>query len=384
LSSYRFAKFDSNSVLLLGHPMDIDKSPTAEAVKLIHSQIDLLKQPFFAEFNEQKCLEHRLDRRQTDYLPDADDNVKILLAVSGAGKTRLLLELLHSRPGYYFVSSVVQEDDFGSADLVECHDLASKNPSDVDYLIQLLYLVRVTVCNYLIDLGYDQPHQLLLAQLHPKQFFGNDIFKELFQSLAKKRQFRIAFERYFDFVAIDEIQSTLKGRKIFGISLRPFFSPLIYYSKCLKLCKTFLISGTGINFKFIKELIESATMKPNIKTEYQLVASLNPLTVDQIAAYSREILADNRIAPSDIQVFVERVSSFPQCHGRARFISFIINSFLVSRDIELALSEFTLSLFKVNSALFPLRFFREDVEKFEKLAGFVSSSFFVCFLFLIC
>jgi hypothetical protein len=36
------------------------------------------------------------------YNPDEIDNIKLLLAVSGAGKTRMLFELLYSNFGYYF------------------------------------------------------------------------------------------------------------------------------------------------------------------------------------------------------------------------------------------------------------------------------------------
>jgi hypothetical protein len=60
-----------------------------------------------------KCLEYRLDRRTTAYNLDNIDNVKLLLAVSGAGKTRMILELLYSNFGYYFTSKSSQKD-FGS------------------------------------------------------------------------------------------------------------------------------------------------------------------------------------------------------------------------------------------------------------------------------
>jgi hypothetical protein len=72
--------------------------------------------PNNANFNARTCLEHCLDKRTTKYVPDSVDNVKLVLAVSGAGKTRMLLELLYSTCGYYFTakSSVKY---FGSADL---------------------------------------------------------------------------------------------------------------------------------------------------------------------------------------------------------------------------------------------------------------------------
>ena len=50
--------------------------------------------PYQALFSD-NCLEFRLDRRQTTYSLDDEDNVKLLLEVSGAGKTRQLLEMLY-------------------------------------------------------------------------------------------------------------------------------------------------------------------------------------------------------------------------------------------------------------------------------------------------
>lgn len=65
------------------------------------------------------CLEYRLDRRITNFELDGEDNVKLAIAVSGAGKTRMLLELLHRNFGYYFTVRSSQSD-FGSKDLEKC------------------------------------------------------------------------------------------------------------------------------------------------------------------------------------------------------------------------------------------------------------------------
>jgi hypothetical protein len=357
------------------------ETPTADAVKYIHSQIDTLTQPFSAEFNETTCLEHRLDRRQTDYIPDNTNNVKLMLAVSGAGKTRLLLELLHSRPGYYFVSTK-QDGDFGSGDLAECNRSAQKHPDHVSYFITLLYFVRVTVCNYLVDLGYSKPHQLLLAQLHPKQFFGTDIFEEVFVSLTLWPFVLTQFDKYFDFVAIDDIQGTLQEEAVFDSphseNRRPFYSPLVYNSKRSIGFRTFIVSGTVINFEYQREMIESSAMKMDIVTDSRMISSLKPLTASQVAAYSRKMLADSHIAQADIDTFVQIVSAFPQCHGRARFIAFIIEQFLDCGDVELALSRFTLAVSDVDNTLCPLRLRREDLQSPNRCAG-VDTRFVLCF-----
>ncbi|KAJ3086361.1 hypothetical protein HK100_008723 [Physocladia obscura] len=84
--------------------------------------------------------------------------------------------------------SNLQQEDFGSGDLVSCYVYCVENPKMVNDFLGIMYIVRAFVCNYSIDLGYNKPYQILLAQLHPLQFFGCDIFNQLFQSFAKRYQ----------------------------------------------------------------------------------------------------------------------------------------------------------------------------------------------------
>ncbi|KAJ3336155.1 hypothetical protein HDU83_009599, partial [Entophlyctis luteolus] len=76
---------------------------------------------------------------------------------------------------------------------------------------------------------------------------------------------------------------------------------------------------------------------------------------------------------SIIEKFVDAVSSFELCHGRARFIAFILDSFRVRKDIEFALNEFVSNLTNVYGDLFPLKFFQRDLEEgkasFSKVLG---------------
>jgi hypothetical protein len=211
---------------------------TEDVIKFLQYKIGVLApyneaRPYQAKFLD-NCLEFRLGNRQTTYQLDDEDDIKIQLAVYGAGKTRTLLELLYSRPGYYFVADL-QFSDFGSGDMLRCSQLSCEKPDRTPYFIELLYFVRVFVCNYLVVLGYETP-QILLAQLHPKAFFGIDIFKELFESLAKRSNVDIGREigeECFHFVAIDEIQRSFSGKSFFTFqgskNLRPFFSPLVFY-----------------------------------------------------------------------------------------------------------------------------------------------------------
>lgn len=109
--------------LLEKHVINVPNPNNAEWLKLFH----------------ENCLEYRLDRKTTTYKLDNVDNIKLILAVSGAGKTRMLLELLYSNFGYYFTSRSSQ-DDFGSADLYQCQSYCDRHPENVKRAIQLLYL----------------------------------------------------------------------------------------------------------------------------------------------------------------------------------------------------------------------------------------------------
>ncbi|KAJ3231478.1 hypothetical protein HDU78_007704 [Chytriomyces hyalinus] len=342
---------------------------TQDILTFLRLQIEVLapykpEHPYQATFAD-NCLDHRLDRRQTTYQLDNVDNVKVLLLVSGAGKTRQLLELLYMKFGYYFVSQGRQQD-FGSGDLDLCCIYSETDPVSARVFIRLLYFVRAFVCNYIYDLGYNQPWQILLAQLHPVQFFGRDIFKDLFDSLAKRSQTTTVtckIESCFDFVAIDEIQNTVESKavcRLTGKHEMPFYSPLVYHTKRLGKFTNFIVSGTGINYKLIEQLTPSSTMKAEI-THHSFISGIGPLDKDAIAAYSRLILSEHNIDASDIDKFVDLVSSFKLCHGRARFIAFILDSFVKNNDMEIAISEFVSGLANGDGDLFPLKFFRRDL-----------------------
>lgn len=85
----------------------------------------------------------------------------------------MILELLHSNFGYYFVCKSSQRD-FGSGDLYTCQMYCDSAPQHVDHFIRLLYFVRAAVCKYLIEKGFKEPWQILLAQRQPIAFFGID------------------------------------------------------------------------------------------------------------------------------------------------------------------------------------------------------------------
>jgi hypothetical protein len=363
-----FVRTESEEKFIQDHNLDLRK-PEDSLTYLIHlleryiSYNDITL-PNNANFHEQACLEHRLDERATKYVPDSDDNVKLVLAVSGAGKTRMLLELLYSTNGYYFTAKSSVKD-FGSADLGECRVYCDYHPEDAKRAIQLLYFIRVSVCNYLISKGFKGPQTILLAQLHPAAFFGSDVFEQLFTALAKEPIFNATqIVNPFPFVAIDEIQVTLEGQAVYNLSSsstkRPFFSPLVHYSKLMSIFPSFLLSGTGINFQFVKEAMESGTMKRGQVITYKVVSDFHPLSKSQVESYAAQFLKDQQVEEAD--EIVSRISAFELCHGRPRFVAYILDGYMKSKNIDFSIGEFIAGISAVDGQIFPLRFLIRDME----------------------
>jgi hypothetical protein len=343
--------------------LDILKLPDASAViGDMEAQIKKTKHLWEKASFSKNCLESRLDRRNSTYCLDNQDNVKILLGVSGAGKTRQLLELLYVNHGYYFVACKVSI--FGSLDLLLCQKRCEENPDYCHYFVEILYFVRAVVCTYLENNGFNKPSQILLAQMYPEVFFGTDIFATLFDSYAAKVssiELR-SIRPYYNFVVMDEIQHLVESPTVFKISqaVRPFLSPLILHSKNMGIFPRFIISGTGINFEYIKNVLGSDSLK-RLNIHYKVLSTLEPLDKSKVVKYSRLILKDNEIDSELTEEFVQSVEYFELCHGRARFIAFILDCFMEIRNIEVALDMFLDQLTDIDGQLFPLKFYRRDL-----------------------
>ncbi|KAJ3377758.1 hypothetical protein HDU84_008248 [Entophlyctis sp. JEL0112] len=366
---------------IIENNLNLDK--TEDVLRLLEFKILSMgfkpEKPPQAVFRD-NCLEFRLDSRQTGYSLDAENNIKVLLSVSGSGKTRQLLELLFNQFGYYFVVGF-QLEDFGSGDLAECFRLSLITPGNVQYYVELLYFVHGFVCDFLIRAGFDTPDQILLAQLHPEAFFGLDIFLELYDFLVQRPERVIGrstkhIANYFDFAAIDEIQATLGGGAAFRMTQsednRPFFSPLVYYSKRIGL-KSFIVSGTGINFQLLKEFFFSGTMKDGVFTNYSVISGLEPLDKSKVVTYIRNVLTGRNFGDDQIKQVVDLISENPLFHGRGRFVAFILDCILGGHPVDLAISKFIRALSRPDSAAFPLRFYAEDIQlgrcSFKTFAG---------------
>ncbi|KAI8900776.1 hypothetical protein BC833DRAFT_580484 [Globomyces pollinis-pini] len=309
------------------------------------------------------CLEYRLDRRITRYNLDDIDNVKLILGVSGAGKTRMLLELLYANFGYYFTTTGFQRD-FGSADLNECQSYCDYYPSKVKHAIHLLYFVRAAICKYLMDKGFEKPG-ILLAQLHPVAFFGVDIFEIVFKALWEKGvSVEIGIINPYPLIVIDHIQRCVRSAALYQIpgstSKRPFFSPLVHYSNMMQCYPHFLLAGTGINFEYVKEALESGTMKNVQMANYEVVSYFHPLSRKDIEVYAYQFLQEHEI--QEVDYVVSRISAFDLCHGRPQFVAYILEVYMESKDIDFAIGKFVSGISIIHGHNFPLRLFKRDIE----------------------
>jgi hypothetical protein len=213
--------------------------------------------------------------------------------------------------------------------------------------------------------GYKEPWQILLAQLHPVAFFGVDLFEHLFTILLEEQvSFETATVKPFPFTAIDEIQLCVESEDLHHLpgsaTKRPFFSPLVHYSKAMRIFPHFLLSGTGINFEFVKEAMESSTMKRNQQTNYEVVSSFHALSRVDIEFYATQFLQEHKVL--EVDDVVSRISAFELCHGRPRFLAYILDGYMQSKDIDLTIGEFVSGISTVGGQIFPLRFLKRDLD----------------------
>jgi len=141
---------------------------------------------------------------------------------------------------------------------------------------------------------------------------------------------------------------------------RPFFSPLVYHSKRMGIFRNFLLSGTGINFALIKELMESSVMKLNPAISYEVVSDFQPLSKSQVISFATQFLKDQQVLKVD--EIVARISNFELCHGRPRFLAYILDRYMETKEIDVAICGFVADISNVNGQSFPLKFFKRDLD----------------------
>ncbi|KAI3655310.1 hypothetical protein MP638_000799, partial [Amoeboaphelidium occidentale] len=221
--SYQFTRGRSDEAFITDHCIDMNeydgvKDYIAHRLKKMLGGWENLPEPSQLKFRK-VCLEFQLEKRLTDYQlahDDEEEGIQVALAVSGAGKTRMMLELLYQRFGYFFVYKSSQPFYF-STDLQVCSNLCNvvaNNNEEVKNLIQLLFLVRGIICQILIEHGYKEPWQILYAQLHPSEIFGDDAFQTIYSRMYEARYgFGVKLKNSFKFAIIDEIQIALKEQE---------------------------------------------------------------------------------------------------------------------------------------------------------------------------
>lgn len=312
------------------------------------------------------CLEFNLDKRSRTWCYDNIDNIKVLIAVSGAGKTRLLLELLYQSFGYFYVVSSSHQRDFGSEDLSSCGSFCDANPSKAKNAIKLMHFIRISVCRFLIESSsFESPKDILLAQLHPQAFFGCDIFEKLFNILIYEPNYNTDLRHLnpFPFAVIDEVQLSFLGEELHTLpdssTLRPFFSPLIYQTKIMCPFTTLLLSGTGINYFHLNDALQSMALK-NVSVSYKVYSPFSPLSKNEVESYARSFLSAHNVA--NVELIVSRLSSFTLCHGRPRFVAYILDSYMQCKNIDVAISSFISGISVVGSDVFPLKFLKKDID----------------------
>ena len=142
-----------------------------------------------------KCLTLRLDRRYTSFVPNTQNNIKIMLGPSGCGKTRTCLEVLFKRNGIYLTCQ--ESLEFGSGDLYTCIENCYTTPGNATLLLKIVLFIRQSILHVLLSVLHCSPKQILFAQLYPQTVFGYDLFKKLFLELSHLTNIVFASQRNF-------------------------------------------------------------------------------------------------------------------------------------------------------------------------------------------
>lgn len=284
------------------------------------------------------CLTLNLSKRLTSYDPRSPPNnnndIKVMVGVSGCGKTRTMLEILHQYHGIYLTA--VTSPLFGSDDLFQCQQLSQKNPGECQKNITVLLAIRLAVVKWLMTQLNCTPRQVLWAQLRPDIVFGTDLFRDIFLFFQEHQNVsNIGSVNCGDLVvAVDEVQYTLKNRFWFQefSKNRPFFSPLIFYAK--KMAKLFIVAGTGIHYQLLRDCLRSSALNQDAFYQFVEINNFPFLNAEIIASYAHATL--QRMFPSlstdNLNSIVEAIADFKLCHGRARLCCFIIDRLYEKKD----------------------------------------------------
>jgi hypothetical protein len=81
-------------------------------------------------------------------------------------------------------------------------------------------------------------------------------------------------------------------------------------------------------------------------------------------------LTDQKV--QGVKQIVSKLSAFALCHGRPRFLAYILDCYVESQDIDIAIGKFVKGIFSVDGQVFPLRFLKSDLDNnLEPLARII-------------
>jgi hypothetical protein len=307
------------------------------------------------------CLEFKLEERLTNALPE-NEKLKLLIAVSGGGKTRRIYEELYKSHGVFFTCA--KQNNGGSEDLALCLSDSISTKDSTRYF-RLLFASRIMILKWLEEEYKMLPYQLLLAQIHPKEMFGADIFYDFYKALILK--FTGIEWLKFDskyWLAIDEIQMAIQGPNVFIYSstARPVLAPLVKAAlTALSSYGKLVLAGTGMDYQTLRDVFASGSMKNSL---YDIVSDFRPMTGQQVLFYSKMILCDLGKLNHEVDDVAERLSKDSLfVPGRPRFLSSVLDAIisdtesqLMTEKLDKALLIFHEILSNPSSFAFPIRY----------------------------
>ncbi|KAJ3113549.1 hypothetical protein HDU96_003286 [Phlyctochytrium bullatum] len=333
---------------------------TLDTAKFLQGYTVRRDEPF-----SKSCLEFDLGTRWTNHLlgNSEDEHAKVLVAVSGAGKTRRLYEELHALPGLFFTCA--KQGNGGSEDLSCClAEIASNTNLAHSYLSVLAY-GRISIIQYLQKERNFTAPELLLAQIHPQKVFGRDVFLDHYLALKKSFPNGFMTTRFTHewLVVIDEIQRTLNGPRVFKSTPsspeRTVFSPLWKTFLDIFGYRNLCICGTGLDYRVLLDHLESSTVKD---LPYKVLTDFQPLTEVEVEKYSRHVLrkmikANARDDISDIHAegIVSSLKSDHRFRGRPRFLAYVWDKIADGNSETKALTELSKCLRNPSDPRFPIR-----------------------------
>ena len=275
----------------------------------------------------------------SDIFSPHSQDIGILAAPSGSGKTRGVLEFLSLKWGIYFITTTQGNGgspDFSSTISIIMGEIDKSRPDGNDAVVsrnltKLLYL-RLLILSRLLALKPElTPFEWLVLQLYPQNYFGKDVFYSAFSSAQNLNidqrnieQLNLELDPLLGkrlVVFVDEAQELVKQVGFFvsadGHHPRPLFSPVSRFFQSTVL-KTFFI-GTGL------EMTNSLLWASNILKKVDF--STQPISLGYFdATFAWDHYVGKYLPEKEREKFEKQI--FPKLQGRVRFFAVFIQAYL--------------------------------------------------------